>query len=122
MLEFAFAGNVLFVTPVILLLWFHKDGAGIVFGPHIPISDGLRILVASMWTSIVLVSIAGMKWEIELVGLLVFQIVYKAVFMIAYVAPRAIAGEWEKIPRLLTAIFVLGLICFPPMIIFDNWR
>ena len=122
MLEFAFAGNVLFVTPVILLLRFHKDGAGIVFGPHIPISDGLRILVASMWTSIVLVSIAGMKWEIELVGLLVFQIVYKAVFMIAYVAPRAIAGEWEKIPRLLTAIFVLGLICFPPMIIFDNWR
>ena len=122
MLEFAFAGNVLFVTPVILLLWFHKDGAGIVFGRHIPISDGLRILVASMWTSIVLVSIAGMKWEIELVGLLVFQIVYKAVFMIAYVAPRAIAGEWEKIPRLLTAIFVLGLICFPPMIIFDNWR
>ncbi|MEZ5878514.1 MAG: hypothetical protein R3D43_12640 [Tepidamorphaceae bacterium] len=122
MLEFAFAGNVLFVTPVILLLWFHKDGAGIVFGPHIPISDGLRILVASMWTSIVLVSIAGMKWEIELVGLLVFQIVYKAVFMIAYVAPRAIAGEWEKIPRLLTALFVLGLICLPPMIIFDNWR
>ena len=122
MLEFAFAGNVLFVTPVILLLWFHKDGAGIVFGPHIPISDGLRILVASMWTSIVLVSIAGMKWEIELVGLLVFQIVYKAVFMIAYVAPRAIAGEWEKIPRLLTALFVLGLISFPPMIIFDNWR
>ena len=41
MLEFAFAGNVLFVTPVILLLWFHKDGAGIVFGPHIPISDAL---------------------------------------------------------------------------------
>lgn len=98
MLEYAYAGNILVVTPVIYLLWFAEDGAEKVFGARMQLSSAMQTLVASMWTAIVLVSIAGLKWERELVGLLVFQCVYKLIFICVYVVPRARARDWDAIP------------------------
>ena len=84
-----------------------------VFGGAIPVSEGARVLITSMWTSIVLVSIAGLKWEKTFVALLVFQIVYKVVFLTAYALPRLISGRGEQIPKFLCVIFLLGAVTFP---------
>lgn len=121
MLEYAYAGNILVVTPVIYLLWFAEDGAEKVFGARMQLSSAMQTLVASMWTAIVLVSIAGLKWERELVGLLVFQCVYKLIFICVYVVPRARARDWDAIPVRLVAIFALGLIAFPLLIFEQFW-
>lgn len=123
MLEFAYAGNILFVTPIVALLWFHKDGVRLVFGEHMHVGDGARVLIASLWTAIVLCSIAGVKWEHFWVPLLMFQVAYKIVFMLTYVLPRAVRGDWHGIPVLPTALFALGIVAFPLMIWAEyNWR
>ncbi|MFN0263258.1 hypothetical protein ACKTEK_05195 [Tepidamorphus sp. 3E244] len=112
MLEFAYAGNILVVTPVLYLLWFREDGPARIYGKHIEISHGMNVLIASMWSAIVLLSIAGLRWEKELVGLLIFQCIYKVIFLGVYVAPRALAGDWDKVPKRLSVLFILGLIFF----------
>ncbi len=119
MLEIAYAGNVLIVTPILLVLWFHEDGSEIIFGGAFAVSGGLRILIASMWTAIVACSLAGLEWERTFVALLVFQIAYKVLFLGIYALPRALRGRWDEIPTLLCAVFLLGAVFFPLLILLE---
>lgn len=116
MLEIAYAANILVVAPMAYVLWFRENGVATLFGPHITMADGMRRLTASMWTAVVLLSLAGLEWERTFVALLVFEITYKIVFFATYVIPLAVAGRQDEIPRFLSLVFGASLIGFPILI------
>lgn len=119
MLEIAYAANILVVAPMAYVMFFRENGVEIIFGPHITMSDGVRKLIASMWTAVVLLSLAGLEWERTFVALIVFEITYKIVFFATYVIPLALAGRQEEIPRFLTIVFGSSLIAFPILILLE---
>jgi hypothetical protein len=116
MLEIAYAANILGVGPMAYIMWFRADGVTMLFGPEAAMSGEVRRLIASMWTGVVLLSLAGLEWERTFVALLVFEITYKIVFFAFFVIPLAASGRRDEIPWFVTSIFGASLIAFPILI------
>ncbi|MEM1040249.1 MAG: hypothetical protein AAGI12_12370 [Pseudomonadota bacterium] len=82
-------------------------------------SEGLRLLVASLWLSILVGSIAGLIWPAFFAPLLLVQIVYKSLWLILFVAPLWMRGE--PYPVGISVVFV-GIVLTYPAILWTAMR
>jgi len=55
---------------------------------HFPESAGWRTLTGSLWTAILLCSIAGLFRPIVFAPILLLQVIYKTIWLLFYVLPR----------------------------------
>jgi len=56
-------------------------------------SAGWRALVGSLWLTILVCSVLGLVSPGSFLWLLVFQVIYKSVWLLVYAAPRVLAGR-----------------------------
>jgi hypothetical protein len=82
-------------------------------------SAGWRTLVGSLWVGILACSVLGVVWPSSFAWLLVFQVIYKSVWLIAYVLPRVLAGRRQEIPAGIALSFVVIVLVWPWFI---PWR
>lgn len=82
-------------------------------------SAGWRTLVGSLWLGILACSILGIFWPASFVWLLVLQIIYKSVWLLAYVVPRLINARYAEIPAGITSAFLFIVLVWPWFI---PWR
>lgn len=117
LLRFAYAFNILCLVPVLIGLAQHQ-GSGVLaaLGGNIPNSDGLRWLVISLWSGVALASTAGLFLPRPFMGLLVFQVAYKAVFLLFYAGPLAVRGAWDQVPVGPSAVFLFIVLAWPLII------
>ena len=78
---------------------------------HFPESPGWRTMTASLWTAILVCSIAGLFHPIVFAPILLLQVIYKSVWLVVYVLPRLRNADSRKeihwgivVPFLLIAI------------------
>jgi hypothetical protein len=109
-LQLPYALNIAILIPVCLAM-FAGRGEIIVFQGAVSASRGLEFLVASLWLSILLASIAGLFLPRLFMPLLVMQVVYKATWLLTFVAPRYAARN--KIPAGIAACFAFIVIAWP---------
>ena len=110
LLRFPFAVNVLgLLAPVKQMLT--GTSTGDVFQGTLAESDGLRTLVGAVWCSVMFCSVLGLWRPKFMVPLLIFQVLYKAVWLGVYVVPRAQKGE--AFPTQLTVIFGVMVLVYP---------
>ena len=57
-------------------------------GGHFPESAGWRTIAGSLWTGILVCSVAGVFHPVAFSPILFLQVVYKAVWLVFYVLPR----------------------------------
>jgi hypothetical protein len=69
-------------------------------------SAGWRTLVGSLWVGILACSALGVVWPSSFAWLLVFQVIYKSVWLLVYAAPRVLAGRRQEIPAGIALSFV----------------
>ena len=82
-------------------------------------SAGWRTLVGSLWVGILACSALGVVWPSSFAWLLVFQVIYKSVWLLVYAAPRVLAGRRQEIPVGITLSFVVIVLVWPWFI---PWR
>ena len=82
-------------------------------------SAGWRTLVGSLWLGILACSALGVVWPSNFAWLLVFQVIYKSVWLLVYAAPRAFAGRRQEIPAGIAVSFVVIVLTWPWFI---PWR
>jgi hypothetical protein len=82
-------------------------------------SAGWRALVGSLWLAILVCSILGLVSPGGFLWLLVFQVIYKSVWLLVYAAPRVLAGRRQEIPAGITLSFVAIVLVWPWFI---PWR
>jgi len=76
-------------------------------------SDGLRLLVASLWSAIFLLSIAGLFQPKTFVIVLTLQVIYKLIYLLVYILPTARKQGLQAIPQGLTFSFVAIVLIWP---------
>jgi hypothetical protein len=82
-------------------------------------SAGWRTLVGSLWLAILVCSTFGVVWPSSFVWLLVFQVIYKSVWLLVYAAPRVLSGRSQEIPAGIALSFVAIVLSWPWFI---PWR
>jgi hypothetical protein len=122
-LRLAYGFNILVLAPVLFGLYRHQGAGEIaVIGGGVANSDGLRLLVASLWLAVLVLSaVALMTQPRAFVALLVFQVVYKAAYLATYVLPVLRSRGWEAVPMGPSAVFVFIVLVWP-FIIAAVWR
>ncbi len=82
-------------------------------------SAGWRTLVGSLWIAILAGSLLGLRSPGSFLWLLVFQVIYKSIWLLAYVAPRLAAGRRREIPVGIASCFLVIVLVWPWFI---PWR
>ena len=82
-------------------------------------SAGWRTLVGALWVAILVCSALGVVWPASFIWLLVFQVIYKSVWLLGYAAPRVVAGRRQEIPSGIALSFVAIVLIWPWFI---PWR
>ena len=82
-------------------------------------SIGWRMLAGSLWIAILSLSLLGAIWPGSFLWLLVFQVIYKSVWLLAYAVPRLLSGRAAEIPAGIAVSFVAIVLVWPWFI---PWR
>lgn len=110
MLKVPYALNILILVPV---CWSLASGTAGVFQGKVTDSDGLRWLLFSLWSAILLGSVVGLFEPVRMAPLLGVQIVYKALWLALFVWPLWRAGGTAAIPLGITAVFIFIVVVWP---------
>ena len=112
-LKAAYALNVLILAPVLVSIYSDVNAPIRALQGTIEISEGLRLLVASLWSAILLLSLAGFFWPNLFIPVLILQVVYKSLFLLTYCIPKLRAGKVEDVPIGLSISFLLIVLTYP---------
>jgi hypothetical protein len=84
---------------------------------HFQESPGWRTLTGSLWTGILVCSIAGLFYPIIFAPILLLQVIYKTLWLFFYVLPRLKNAASRKEIHLGIAASFLLIIIFYPIVI-----
>jgi hypothetical protein len=82
-------------------------------------SAGWRTLVGSLWVGILAGSVLGVRSPASFLWLLAFQVVYKSIWLAAYVIPRLVGGRRAEVPVGIAGSFLVIVLVWPWFI---PWR
>jgi len=82
-------------------------------------SAGWRMLAGSLWIAILACSVFGVLWPMGFLWLLVFQVIYKSVWLLTYALPRLIDGRRSEVPAGIAGSFAIIVLLWPWFI---PWR
>lgn len=121
LLQIAYATNLVILAPVLVSM-FSDGGTKQIraFQSQVENSDGLRLLVASLWSAIFLLSAAGLLQPKTFVSVLMLQVIYKLIYLVIYVVPTARARGLRSIPQGLSLSFLAIVIIWPILIAFSQ--
>ena len=114
--EYLFWANILILVPV---------GFGTLLMPSVTDqgafaeSAGWRMLVGSLCLAILACSVLGACWPGSFLWLLVFQVIYKSVWLLTYVKPRLVPSRRAEIPAGIAGSFLVIVLVWPWFI---PWR
>jgi hypothetical protein len=111
-LRIAYVANLVILAPV---LWsmFSSVRMADVFDGKVANSDGIRLMVASLWSAILFGSLIGLRWPEAMSLIVVIQIFYKTMWLVSFIGPHAVSGRREQIPVGITACFVAIVVTYP---------
>ena len=112
LLKIAYAANIIILVPVVHAMFFGR-GVSEVFDSRVDESLGLRLLVASLWTAILLGSIAGLWWPRFFAAVLPIQIFYKSLWLALFIVPLAQRSGWDGVPKGISITFLIIVLTYP---------
>ena len=122
LLRAAYGLNILILAPVVGSLLLMAGGPTVaVFEGKVPESAGLRLLVASLWTAILVCSAFGLIAPRAFVGVLLLQVIYKSLYLGLFVVPQVRAQGWDAVPWGVSLSFLLIIVLWPALI-FAAWK
>ena len=98
--------NILILLPVVAGLIRHPAGEALVAFGGFADAPSLRIMVASLWSGVLLISAIALVDPVRFWPVLVFQVIYKTLFILLWVLPIWLGRTEGVIPQGPTAVFV----------------
>lgn len=108
-----YAFNLLVLLPVCAWLLLSPPAADELDTTVLLGAYASRVLLACLWTSVLLLSLLGLRDPRALAPLLLFQIVYKGLFLLHFVLPHSRKALLAQAPGALVAIFVVIVATYP---------
>jgi hypothetical protein len=110
LLRIAYIANIIILVPVCWSM-FRSSGVSDVFGGIVENSEGLRLLVGSLWLAILGASIVGLAYPGPLRIVLLLQVAYKATWLISFIVPRL--REGSPVPTGISVVFAAIVLTYP---------
>ncbi len=112
LLKLAYAANLFILIPVCFSM-FSATRMAQVFDGKVANSDGIRLLVASLWSAILVGSAIGLIWPEAMSLIIPIQIFYKTTWLVSFVGPRVLNDQRADVPLGITIVFVLIVMTYP---------
>jgi hypothetical protein len=106
--------NILMLIPVATLTLFGgTNGCHRVFQGKFPDSEGIRTILGSLWTAILIGSILGLFFPVSMSPLLILQVIYKSLWLAKFALPRLLAGRGNEVPSGVAVSFAVIVATYP---------
>jgi hypothetical protein len=106
--------NIIVLLPVgLTALLGGAEAQGRVFGGKYPDSPGLRTILGSLWTAILICSAIGLFYPVSMSPLLLIQVIYKTLWWLVFVLPRLLSGRREEIHWPMAGLFLFIVLAYP---------
>jgi hypothetical protein len=79
-------------------------------------SAGWRMLAGSLWIGILTCSALGVVWPDRFLCILLFQVIYKSVWLLGYALPRLLDGRRAEVPAGIGGSFLVIVLVWPCVI------
>ncbi len=113
-----YIANIVILTPVCFMMFFGKNDKTVqAFQGTVNDSPGLRFLVGSLWLGVLMCSIIALFLPEKFISLLIFQFIYKLIFIVTYSIPTLIYRGFKSIPVGITLTFLIIIFLWPYFII-----
>lgn len=114
LLQITYLLDILVSVPVALTTLLGNDRlARFLFKESLPESDNFRIILGSLWAAVLLCCVVGIAFPVAMSPVLIFQIIYKAHWLLFIAAPRWLSGRKKEVPKRIAAICVATILAFP---------
>ncbi len=118
-LKIAYMANIIILVPVCASM-YRPTGTIAVFQNAVAESEGLRLMVASLWTAILLASFIGLARPNAVKLIIPLQVIYKSIWLVAFIAPKLAAGRKPEIPIGIATVFILVALAYPAIYWFST--
>jgi len=106
--------NILVLIPVGLLTLLGGEWGGQLAGQKkFPESEGFRTILGSLWTAILLGSILGLVFPVQMSSLLLIQVIYKSLWLLVFVKPRLSKEKFNEVPSGIALVFLVIVLSYP---------
>ncbi|MEM8876267.1 MAG: hypothetical protein AAGD23_00205 [Pseudomonadota bacterium] len=120
LLRAAYAANILILLPVVVSLFRVRSIEPLPAFGHCGSADApVAFVLASLWGGILMCSALGLFAPVALIPLLIFQVVYKAIYLASFVALAVLRGKHDTVPIGMVAVFSVIVTVWPPLIWFS---
>ena len=109
-----YAFNILVLIPVGLTTLFGGERGGrLVFQGKFPESAGIRTILGSLWTAILIGSFIGLIHPVAMSPLLLIQVIYKMLWLVVFVLPLLLRGRGSDVPWGVAGTFLVIVLTYP---------
>jgi len=113
-LFFPYIFNILVLIPVgLLTLLGGERGGQLACQKKFPESEGFRTILGSLWTAILLGSILGLVFPVQMSSLLLIQVIYKSLWLLVFVKPRLSKEKFNEVPSGIALVFLVIVLSYP---------
>ena len=106
--------NILVLIPVgLLTLLGGERGGQLACQKKFPESEGFRTILGSLWTAILLGSIIGLVFPVQMSSLLLIQVIYKSLWLLVFVKPRLSKEKFNEVPSGIALVFLVIVLSYP---------
>jgi hypothetical protein len=112
-LHVAYWFNIVVLAPTVAATAFRLYP---VDGGRFKESEGWRTFTASLWFGYLALSVLGLFHPLRFSVVLLFQLLQKSLWLLVFVAPRVLRGDFQALPLGITALSALVTVTWPFLI------
>ena len=113
-LFFPYIFNILVLIPIgLLTLLGGERGGQLACQKKFSESEGFRTILGSLWTAILLGSILGLVFPVQMSSLLLIQVIYKSLWLLVFVKPRLSKAKISEVPSGIALVFLVIVLSYP---------
>lgn len=117
---FPYVVNILVLAPVApLTLFGGASGLRRVSQARIPESPDMRTILGSVWMALLVASILGLYSPSTFAPILLVQILYKSLWLLAFALPRLVTQRVHEVPPGIALTFAGIVVSYPWAV---DWR
>lgn len=87
--------------------------AQLLFRESLPESHSLRTILGSLWMAILMCSLVGVFFPVEMSPVLILQLIYKGLWIAWFAIPRWLSGRSAEVPWRIAGIFLAFILVYP---------
>ena len=109
--------NIIVLLPVgLMALLGGPEAQRRLFQGKYPDSPGIRTILGSLWTALLIGSILGLFYPVSMSPILLIQVIYKTLWWLVFILPRLSSSRSQEVHWPMAGLFIFIILTYPWLI------